>query len=1328
MSRRIQRKSVRSSQRIRQSIIVTSDDAYSYALRTAFLHYLLLPRPRRQVPAPPPPQQISRASTSWGDLMRDFSHTHGDPKSIRFPKDFLSALQKRLELVIMGKDNHIEFKDAIVKRTFGNFYGSFMEPGFYNGVAKSRRPEDLLLIFYSSATKEIQRVKQDDSWKPLVDRHVALFVRLMHSIIKEHGWSSVQPELATRLADLEKKLLRHDENLSNEGGQRASRMILAPPEPLSYNVQDMPMVKIVSRVFQIPLETCQMDINRNKTIWTEKAAVQDMKAYTINLNLNTKRTLRSEDFDLDEAYEAWKKAETPELSKLMLSIIQANPELAKTTSAMNRRPGHAHTVSSYSAPGQSNRSSIYSTSTSSSSYNVADVDAMSLSNGSSVEDDDTPYIYIPPDPRVFYRHLVDRCLTYDLNDPELLPLEIPEVDPVLLLSKNSIDLLDQCALRWRVPKFSRMVLFLDAIRSKYQEQEIDLDTLDGAFMYFKTEVQSNPFQWTIADQNMFRQILSTVHDFVLRELYDVLQHAYDAKAKPIGTVMWVLDQHIYSEDLFQVTNMESYKEQLKEGLRLKAEEVLEGMFEELPQDRPIDPLDVVELTQKVIKLAEKVSKRFKQPVLDTIVPMMIFIEIVFPKFATEIRNVVIDIIKASRERGEEMEIEDGFELYRELSEIRRIYQDAFPEKQFPVHFEEFLADFVWRWIQTVDQKVIGWVDAAIKEDDFILKIREEEGREPTDNERHTSSVVDIFRSFNQPVDYLKKLDWGDQLQYAKFMTTMSKILGKGVSRYCEILEKLFTYEMDKPSAEQEIVQAQTRQQRWMSMAREAWSNKDKIEPFQFAPECCVKLNNIEFAIQQFDKLEHAVDADSLAEIVARYSPPVPQRTRNSYVFTIKIIEAEDLKAMDINGYSDPYVVLGDEYQKRLAKTRIVYSNLNPRWEESFDITAQGPVWLTATLWDWDTVGDHDCLGRTNIKLDPAHFMDFLPKEFWLDLDTQGRLLLRVSMEGERDDIQFHFGKAFRTLKRTERDMTRQITDKLSAYIHHCLSRSALKSVIGKGYNMSAVSNLFGRTGLGNARPQSGITGAITEADIASAIVPLTDYFNDNFAILNQTLTSTAMTLVMSKLWKEVLTTIELLLVPTLSDKPSQQQQLTQQQTEIVYKWLQMMFDFFHAADENGQATGVPMDVLKSPKYHELQSLNFFYFDETESLIRISGGIANNAAARQQEKRKKLMGTSSSAVTSGGLLGVPGGAKRSKSVLNKRNLGTMRKAKEEKRREAQAEPNDDMILRILRMRPEAAGYLKDRSRQKERLEAAAAAEAIVRQSVNQSSSRMAPPRR
>ena len=202
----------------------------------------------------------------------------------------------------------------------------------------------------------------------------------------------------------------------------------------------------------------------------------------------------------------------------------------------------------------------------------------------------------------------------------------------------------------------------------------------------------------------------------------------------------------------------------------------------------------------------------------------------------------------------------------------------------------------------------------------------------------------------------------------------------------------------------------------------------------------MKLNNIEFATRQLDTLEREINVDACVEVIERNTPPLSQRQRkiNNYVFSIKIVEAEDLKACDINGLSDPYVVLGDEYQKRLAKTRIIYGNLNPRWDETVDITTQGPLNVIATVWDWDTLGEHDCVGRTSIKLDPSHFSDFMPREYWLDLDTQGRLLLRVSMEGERDDIQFYFGKAFRTLKRTERDMTRKITDKVRGALHQML--------------------------------------------------------------------------------------------------------------------------------------------------------------------------------------------------------------------------------------------------------------------------------------------------
>jgi hypothetical protein len=250
----------------------------------------------------------------------------------------------------------------------------------------------------------------------------------------------------------------------------------------------------------------------------------------------------------------------------------------------------------------------------------------------------------------------------------------------------------------------------------------------------------------------------------------------------------------------------------------------------------------------------------------------------------------------------------------------------------------------------------------------------------------------------------------------------------------------------------------------------------------------------------------------------------------------------------------------------------------------------------------------------------------------------------------------------------------------------------------------------------------------TQVDIENALKPLFIYFDENFAIMNQTLTPSSMIMVMTRLWKEVLQTIEAILVPPLSDKPSNQRPLTAQEMDIVFKWLQLLFDFFHADGD-----GIGPDVLRSPKYLELKTLNFFYFETTEDLIRTSESMAAATSSRQQEafRQNRMSAPPNLAAPGGGghsfggaagLLGIP--SRRHKTIMLSRNLGTMRKAKEEKRKQAQAEPSDDIILRILRMRPEAERYLKDRSRQKERLAAAAAAEMIVRQSLASGGGRMA----
>ncbi|WPH05021.1 Hypothetical protein R9X50_00791900 [Acrodontium crateriforme] len=1352
-------------------IPVPEHDAYLFALRVAYLSYLLQPRQKRVQHVANTSKPIQRSSTSIQDMVKDFSLIR-DNKSTRFPHGFMGALDKRITGVLLGQEKGPEYKDALVKRSFATFLNEFKNPTFRKSMEKDRRVEDLLLIFFSKATSELQKGKSpdDDSWKLMVDRHVALFVRLISGTLHSNDWTRERPELSSRLKTLETKLLQHDQDLAassqrSEGGGQTIEVEV----PRSYEIKDMPLVIRVARVFSKPTIQVQNDINAHRDQWTEKAALKDLKDYQHHLMLGTGATLTKDDFDLDEAFESWRKGESIDLSQMMLTIMQSNPELAKTSSSgatlSNIRPQTGQGDGGYN-------DSIRLVGDDGGQTYVIDqpVDMNSLnlddhSRSGSMDGSQASFTFIPIDVRSYYRQVLKSTLTHDLADQEL---QAEEVASARILSKQSTEMLHEIALWWRVPLSTRMILLLDVIREKYQDQEIHVETVDASFTYVKEpqpEVRKTPGRpnvlasrfslydrsnWPLADYALNQSMLSMLHDAILRELFELFSKCYEAKPPSIGAVMYVLENHVYSDPLFQQNpaDMEAFAAMLSDALRREARSKYHDMLSKHVPDNAEhwEFYSVVMLGKAVTAMCEKIQKRYKKNrEVMGVNPLTLLVEEVLPGFAEDARELVMRIMELSKGKEEEVPIQDGFDLYKELVDIRRVYAQALPGRAFEFHIEDLLQEFVWRWIRTTDAKLLEWVESAVKLDDFQIRqdsAAQAAGEPPTDEEKHSQSAIEVFRIFNQSIDQIVKLEWDDDLQYAKFMTAASKSFGRGIARYCELLESKFGKEMDRQTPEQEMRAQQTQREKWMSVAKDVWANGGqagtKIEPFQFWPESFVKINNVEYATNNLDKIEHEMNVDGLVEVINRYEPPPPPNPRgrphgSKFMFTIKIIEAEDLKAGDMNGFSDPYVVLGDEYQKRLAKTRTVYQSLNPRWDETVDILTTGPLNVIATVWDWDLMGDHDCLGRTSLKLDPSHFNDYLPREYWLDLDTQGRVLVRVSMEGERDDIQFYFAKAFRTLKRTQRDMTRKITDKLNSYIQQCLSRRTLKALLSqgtiagvsmstaKGYFSKLSSQVAGRpVSVGSALNTA--TPGATQADAAKALAPLLQYFDDNFAIMKQTLTDSAMKMVMSRLWKEVLVTIEGLLVPPLSEKISAQRPLTQQEVDIVYKWLQILFDFFHAYnDETKEADGVPLEVLKSPKYHDLQNLNFFYFEPTDNLIRTSDAMAQANASRQAETAARLnrLSAPASSFHARGMMSMASGSRRTKSIMMSRNLGTMRQAKEEKRKEAQADPNDDMILRILRMRPEAEKYLKDRSRQKERLAAAAAAEAIVRQSLQAS---------
>ena len=80
---------------------------------------------------------------------------------------------------------------------------------------------------------------------------------------------------------------------------------------------------------------------------------------------------------------------------------------------------------------------------------------------------------------------------------------------------------------------------------------------------------------------------------------------------------------------------------------------------------------------------------------------------------------------------------------------------------------------------------------------------------------------------------------------------------------------------------------------------------------------------------------------------------------------------------------------------------------------------------------------------------------------------------------------------------------------------------------------------------------------LTDVEIEQAITPLFDFFDANLPTLNTYLSDSAKDMVMIRVWKEILTVIEGLLIPPLSNIESDMKPLTDKEVDIAFKWLKV---------------------------------------------------------------------------------------------------------------------------------------------------------------------------
>ncbi|KAI3734394.1 hypothetical protein L6452_13862 [Arctium lappa] len=114
--------------------------------------------------------------------------------------------------------------------------------------------------------------------------------------------------------------------------------------------------------------------------------------------------------------------------------------------------------------------------------------------------------------------------------------------------------------------------------------------------------------------------------------------------------------------------------------------------------------------------------------------------------------------------------------------------------------------------------------------------------------------------------------------------------------------------------------------------------------------------------------------------------PTKAMKRPVGMLNVKVLRAMKLKKKDLLGASDPYAKLQlTEDKLPSKKTTVKHKNLNPEWNEEFNLVVKDPEVqaLEIMVFDWESVGKHDKMGMNVVPL--KDLTPEQPKTLTLDL-------------------------------------------------------------------------------------------------------------------------------------------------------------------------------------------------------------------------------------------------------------------------------------------------------------------------------------------------------
>lgn len=1124
-----------------------------------------------------------------------------DPK---MPSYMIPNLETHLNLIALKKKGHNI--DEYTRRSLLRLYTELLDPAFRTDIMRVNKPDYLVMKFVSCANKELTKlgVIRAADISDVVFKQADTFVSILIGLIKKDKDESevlIAKLKENREALKPKSAFVKDDRIDENDTY---------PNP-SFRVTDMDqsLITLTQQIFQVDQVKIQQDIFKFKDLALIKSLNKDLAQVQFYLQKDL-GYYNPSSFRTAKDYQSWKLKENEAVATLLEKY---------------KVPPHLKLLPIADLP---------------SGYN---------------------FYILPPgiQMRSYFVHLVKLCFQTSQSTSS---------EDDMLLSKQCTNLLNLVSKTWRMFGPTKIVLSYTAahiagILTKENTQSISLENSTKLFERLKFVIEQERLDWTkketwpILDQEEYIHDLSLSYSNIMHSLKDNLQLVFNRTTnKPsFGPFLAFLGDNIESDCLFVSLQplLKKWEKRLIKTLLRIAESRYAEILSNLPRDNTLSLIHILNICDSIIDDLKFLQKKYKFPLLGFLYLPKSMGSIITSMFAADAKNILKHIDNYTKSKGEFLSFSDALEAYKVLNEIRDIHKQVTPNASnstFKFNLENFFYPHLQAWVHESAEKILTIVVESIRNDDYTaIDLLDDE-------KKFSSSVLDIFTLIKEYLRILNSLNWDNEFQLAMVYTTLLKNISDGVVRYANYIAEKVIKELDE-EVDSPLDSASSgntngtnstdpeKRARWYDEVKNAVVSNIQgtksldflTHRYNFKPEICIAINNLSAMMKQLTKLEDLLDPELISNSVAEFDPK-SNKNYLSHLFSIRLIKAENLKSSS-NSSLQPYVTLIDtKVKKTIGRTRSIKNTPNPEWDEEFEINLPPNSTLTISLTVWDEkFGTHAICGRSLLQLDPRRFKhDGIPQEIYLDLDSQGRILIEVAVESERNDAIFVVGRAHRTLKRVQDRCIKLIVEKFSTCIQFCFSRNTLKSICGNN---------------GLLKP--------SQEQMDAAMAPLYDYLNMNLQVLAEFLTKELLDKVMIAAWEVVISSADELLLPKLSSAKTFKlslnlsnngnnegswqsavtsavanvtssigisgygKKLTTNEMEAVFSWLNYLcFDFFH-----NDGNGPPVKDLKNANYQALLLLPVYYdsdsYDLTLEVERLSPAFVKTVRDRNNFGRDDM---------------------------------------------------------------------------------------------------------